>query len=96
MYEKHPCVGEIRSIGLIVVLELVESRATREPLSPFNQNNEVMLKFRNYCLEKGLYIHIHWHKVLIIPPLIITEEQLQDGFRIIDEALKITDAAAQN
>lgn len=95
MYEKHPCVGDVRSIGLFGVLELVKSRETKEPLSPFNQNNEVMLKFRNYCLEQGLYIHIHWQKVLIIPPLIITDEQLQEGFRIIDKALDITDAAIE-
>ena len=92
MYEKHPSVGEVRSIGLFGVLELVKNRQTREPMSPFNQNNEIMLKFRKYCLDNGLYIHIHWHKVLIIPPLIITKEQLADGFKIIDEALKITDA----
>jgi 4-aminobutyrate aminotransferase-like enzyme len=30
--------------------------------------------------------------VLIIPPLIITEEQLAEGFQVLDEALKITDA----
>jgi len=91
MYEKHPSVGEVRSIGLFGVLELVKNRQTKEPMSPFNQNNDIMLKFRKYCLDHGLYIHIHWHKVLIIPPLIITKEQLEEGFRIIDEALSITD-----
>jgi 4-aminobutyrate aminotransferase-like enzyme len=33
--------------------------------------------------------------VLIIPPLIITEEQLEEGFTTIDKALEITDAAAK-
>jgi taurine--2-oxoglutarate transaminase len=92
MYEKHPCVGDVRSIGLFGVLELVKNRETKEPMSPFNVNNPIMLKLRQYCLDEGLYIIIHWHKILIIPPLIITEEQLQDGFRIIDKALEITDA----
>jgi taurine--2-oxoglutarate transaminase len=96
MYEKHPSVGEVRSIGLFGVLELVKNRDTKEPLSPFNQNNQVMLKFRNFCLDQGLYIHIHWHKILIIPPLIITEEQLREGFSIIDKGLEITDASIQS
>lgn len=92
MYEKHPSVGEWRSIGLFGVLELVKNRQTKEPMSPFNQNNEIMMKFRQFCLDSGLYIHIHWHKVLIIPPLIITDDQLKFGFDIIDRALEITDA----
>jgi 4-aminobutyrate aminotransferase-like enzyme len=32
---------------------------------------------------------------LIIPPLIITEEQLAEGFKILDEALAITDKAVK-
>ncbi len=91
MVDKHPSVGEVRSIGLFGVLELVKNRDTKEPISPFNQNNAIMMKFRQYCLDQGLYINIHWHKVLIIPPLIITDEQLEDGFRIIDKALELTD-----
>ncbi len=96
MYDKHPCVGEVRSIGLFGVLELVKNRETKEPMSPFNVNNPIMLKLRQFCLDEGLYIIIHWHKILIIPPLIITEEQLQDGFRIIDKALEITDAHVED
>jgi taurine--2-oxoglutarate transaminase len=92
MYEKHPCVGDVRSIGLFGVLELVKNRETKEPMSPFNQNNAVMMEFRKFCLDHGLYLIVHWHKILIIPPLIITEEQLMDGFRIIDKALELTDA----
>jgi taurine--2-oxoglutarate transaminase len=92
MYDKHPSVGEFRSIGLFGVMELVKNRETKEPMSPFNQNNLIMMEFRKYCLDHGLYIAIHWHKILIIPPLIITDDQLLDGFRIIDEALEITDA----
>jgi adenosylmethionine-8-amino-7-oxononanoate aminotransferase len=54
-----------------------------------------MASFKNYCLEHGLFLDIHWHTALIIPPLIITEEQLADGFEVLGEALKITDRAAK-
>ena len=96
MFDKHPSVGDVRSIGLFGVLELVKNRETKEPMSPFNVNNPVMLAFRKYCLDNGLYIIIHWHKVLIIPPLIITPEQLEEGFSIIDKALEITDTQVVN
>ena len=36
--EAHPCVGEVRSIGLFGVIELVRDRATKEPLAPFNRH----------------------------------------------------------
>jgi len=36
-----------------------------------------------------------FHMLLIIPPLIITDEQLQEGFKIIDKALELADADIQ-
>ena len=93
--EQHASVGEVRSIGLFGILELVKDRRTRQPLAPFNGSSPAMVAFRKYMLDHGVYIYTHWHTVLVIPPLIITEEQLAEGFRVLDEALKITDAAAQ-
>jgi taurine--2-oxoglutarate transaminase len=54
-----------------------------------------MAAFRKYCLDHGLFLEVHWHTVLIVPPLIITEEQLAEGFTVLDEALKITDKASK-
>ena len=54
-----------------------------------------MTAFRKYCLDHGLFLEVHWHTALIIPPLIIDEAQLSDGFRILDKALEITDAASK-
>jgi taurine--2-oxoglutarate transaminase len=51
-----------------------------------------MQAVRRLCLERGLYAYTHWHTILIIPPLIITEEQLREGFMIFDEALTQVDA----
>ena len=89
--EQHPSVGEVRSIGLFGILELVRDRQTKEPLAPFDGSSPQMAAFRKYMLEHGVYLYTHWHTVLIIPPLIITEEQLEEGIRVLDEALKITD-----
>ncbi len=91
--ESHPSVGEIRSIGLFGILELVKDRRTKEPLTPWNGSSPAMAAFRKYCLEHGLFLYTHWHTVLIIPPLIITEEQLQEGMEVLDKALEITDKA---
>ena len=92
--EAHPSVGDVRSIGLFGVIELVRDRTTREPMAPFNSSSPEMEAVRKHLLDRGLFLYTHWHTLLIIPPLIINKEQLAEGFRLIDEALEITDRAA--
>jgi taurine---2-oxoglutarate transaminase len=94
--EQHPSVGEVRSIGLFGILELVKDRRTKEPMAPFDGSSPEMTAFRKHMLDHGVYLYTHWHTVLIIPPLIITEEQLEEGFKVLDEALKITDRAVKS
>jgi len=91
--EAHPSIGEVRSIGLFGIIELVKDRKTKEPMAPWNESSPEMTALRKYCLEHGLFLYTHWHTVLIIPPLIITEEQLKEGFNVLDKALEITDSA---
>jgi taurine--2-oxoglutarate transaminase len=89
--EQHPSVGEVRSIGLFGVLELVRDRRTRQPMAPYNGSSPEMVALRKYMLDHGVFLYTHWHTVLVIPPLIITEEQLAEGFSVLDKALEITD-----
>jgi taurine--2-oxoglutarate transaminase len=91
MGEQHPSVGEVRSIGLFGIIELVRNRKTKEPMTPWNGSSAEMVRLRKGLLDKGLYLYAHWHTLLIIPPLIINEEQLAEGFAILDKALSITD-----
>lgn len=93
--ESHPSVGDVRSIGLFGIIELVKNRQTKEPMAPWNGASPEMAALRKYCLDHGLFVYTHWHTVLIIPPLIITEEQLREGFAVLDEALKVADAAVK-
>jgi taurine--2-oxoglutarate transaminase len=93
--EGHPSVGEVRNIGLFGIIELVKDRRTKEPMAPWNGSSPEMIALKKYCLDHGLYLYTHWHTVLIIPPLIITEEQLKEGFDVLDKALEITDKAVE-
>jgi taurine---2-oxoglutarate transaminase len=93
--ETHPSVGDARNIGLFGIIELVKDRKTKEPLAPWNGSSPEMVLFRKFCTDHGLYLYTHWHTVLIIPPLIITEEQLHEGFAVLDQALEITDKAVK-
>ncbi len=89
--EAHPSVGEVRSIGLFGIIELVKDRKTKEPVAPWNGSSPEMVALRKYCMDHGLFLYTHWHTILIIPPLIISEKELKEGFDVLDEALKITD-----
>jgi len=93
LVERHPSIGEVRSIGLFGILELVRNRKTRQPLAPFNGSSPEMTALRQYLLDHGVFLYTHWHTVLLLPPLIITPEQLAEGFAILDQALAITDQA---
>ncbi len=90
---KHPSIGLTRSIGLFGILELVKDRKTMEPLAPFNGTSEVMKAVGKYFRDHGLYTFVRWHTIMTNPPLCITEEQLSEGFEIIDKALDIADQA---
>jgi taurine---2-oxoglutarate transaminase len=90
---KHPSVGLHRNIGLFGILELVKDRATMEPMSPYNVTNETMVQVNTALLDRGLFTMVRWNGIMTNPPLCITEEQLQEGFEIIDEALAVADAA---
>jgi taurine--2-oxoglutarate transaminase len=52
-----------------------------------------MTTFRQKCLDQGLFLYTHWQNVLILPPLIITEEELAEGVSILDSALTIVDSS---
>jgi taurine--2-oxoglutarate transaminase len=93
LVERHPSVGEVRSIGLFGIIEVVKDRKTREPMSPFGKNSIEMTALKKYLLDNGVFVYTHWHTILLIPPLIITPEQLAEGFAVIDKALEITDKA---
>ena len=93
LVERHPSVGEVRSIGLFGVIELVKNRQTREPLAPYGGSSPAMNAVRQYLLDHGVFVYTHWHTILLLPPLIISPQQLHEGFAVIDAALEYADRA---
>src|SRR5213595_45796 len=92
--DRHQSIGEVRGLGCFWGLELVKSRATREPLVPFNGAGEdaaPVTRLSKAALERGLYLMTHWNVIMVCPPLTITNEELEEGLAILDEALAIAD-----
>jgi taurine--2-oxoglutarate transaminase len=93
LQERHPCVGAVRSIGLFGALELVRNRRTLEPLAPFNGTSPEMKAIGQALMDAGLFTFVRWNTIMTNPPLCITEDELDEGFEILDAALEIGDRA---
>lgn len=88
MKAKHPCVGDVRYIGLFSAVELVKDKETREPLVPYGKDPEgVMGKILGMLKAKRFMTFGHENMILVAPPLIITEEQLREELAKLDEVL---------
>jgi len=90
---RHLSVGAVRSIGLFGLVELVRNRKTREPMAPFNGSSEEMKALGRFFLEQGLYTFVRWNSFFTNPPLCISENELREGFAIIDRGLQAADKA---
>ena len=93
----HPSVGDVRGRGLFWAIELVKDRETREPLVPFNASGAAaapMAAVAAACKKAGLWPFVHFNRLHVAPPLVISEDDLRRGLDIIDAALAVADDAA--
>ncbi len=92
MKAKHPCVGDVRYIGLFSAVELVKDKATREALVPYGKDPDgIMGKVLGMLKAKRFMTFGHENMILVAPPLIITEEQLREELAKLDEVLDEVD-----
>src|ERR671912_195459 len=88
--ERHPVIGDVRGMGLMVAVELVRDRATKEPAP------DVLGRVQNEAKQRGLIIGrggLRPNVIRICPPLIVSERDVDDAIRILDEAFAIATAA---
>jgi len=81
--KKHPVIGDIRSIGLMIGIEIINP-STKEP------NGDGLFKILDIALEKGVLFYFCGNNsevIRMIPPLTVTKSQIDDGLNILDEAL---------
>jgi putrescine---pyruvate transaminase len=71
----HPLVGETRTCGLLGALELVEDKASRRYFAPARK---VGLACREHCIENGLVMRAVRDVMILAPPLIITEAEIDE------------------
>jgi 4-aminobutyrate aminotransferase-like enzyme len=82
--EKYRTVGEVRGKGLMLGIELVRDRGTKEPIA-----KPVAQALYQECLRRGLVAMTYSPSIRINPPLVIREEMALAGLDILDEALAV-------
>lgn len=88
--ERHHVIGDLRGMGLMVAVELVRDRATKEPAP------DVLGRVQNEAKRRGLIIGrggLHANVIRICPPLIVTERDVDDAMRILNNAFAAATAA---
>ena len=92
--EKHPSIGDFRNTGLLGCIELVKNRETKEQLIPWNASGEdakIGGEITAKLKELGMFTFVKWNFIFLAPPLIITEDQIDEGIEIISKALEVAD-----
>jgi len=81
---KHPCIGDVRGLGLMIGVEIVNDRASREPAPQLTKRVQQAMR------ERGVLVSItgvHGCVLRITPPLVITESQVGMALETLDSAL---------
>jgi adenosylmethionine---8-amino-7-oxononanoate aminotransferase len=73
-FHEHPNVAEVRQTGMIVAIELVKNKHTREPY-PWQERRG--LRVYQYALSKGVLLRPLGNVIYFMPPYIINEDEIQ-------------------
>lgn len=85
--DKHEVIGDVRGRGLMIAVELVKDRATKEPFSPVDSYPSTV---SDKCLDNGVMLRTIVNKFIISPPLIFTKAHADEVTSVLDHALSST------
>ena len=86
--QRHAVVGDVRGgRGLFAVVELVKNRRTREPLAPWPAVHPSLASFVARARERGVSFAIRGNLIILAPPLVIGENELERALDLLDELL---------
>ena len=82
--QKHANIGELRGIGYMWALEAVKNADTKEP---FPGKLSVSERIANTCTDLGLICRPLGQSIVLCPPFILTDAQMDEMFEKLDAAL---------
>lgn len=90
----HPCVGDVRGVGLFYTMELVADHDTKTPLRKTTEKytRTIIKDISDFLFrEKNVYVPSDKFGIWVVPPLIVTESEMDWFCEAIDEALDLVD-----
>lgn len=78
---KHPVIGDVRGLGVFWALDLVSDAATKAPVSP-----AIMARLKSELLSRGLLPFVSDNRVHVVPPCVVTPDEVARALVIYDEA----------
>ena len=81
MKERHPSIGDVRGVGLLLGLELV---ADRESRTPFAESLQVGKRFTEKMGARGVIMRSGDGKITLGPPLCITTDDIDEIVSAMD------------
>ncbi len=85
---RHKIIGDVRGVGAMFGIEFVRDRDTREPLVPwYAGNNTPVAQLTAALRDEGVYAFGRYNVMLITPPLVIKEDELEFGLQGLERAL---------
>lgn len=85
LQESYPFIGDVRGRGMMVGIEFVQSKASKLPAA------DITTAVRDASFQRGLILEIGGHAdnvLRILPPLICTEQIIENGLKILGSALE--------
>jgi taurine--2-oxoglutarate transaminase len=85
---KHEVIGDVRGgHGLFAVIELVADRGTRAPIAPWPAVATALTALVNDAMQQNVAIGVRGNLILIAPPLVIEERDLDAALDLLDRLL---------
>jgi adenosylmethionine-8-amino-7-oxononanoate aminotransferase len=84
LQESLPAIGDVRGAGLLIGLEFVRDRATKERFAP---SDHVGQKVREAARRRGLLLRASDWMMVLAPPLTTTADELDEMLEILVDAL---------
>jgi adenosylmethionine-8-amino-7-oxononanoate aminotransferase len=84
-FRKFPCVGDVRTLGMVGAVELVKNKKTKET---FDYRERVGLPIYEGGLKEGVILRPLGNVVYVMPPYVITQEELKYVIGVLGRLLK--------
>jgi len=87
--DRYPCIGDVRGMGAMCLVEFVKDRQSREP------DPGLALEIIREAVSHGIILiraGLYSNCIRLLPPIVMTDEQLEEGLKVLENAVALKSA----